>query len=261
MKEVKIRLQKHLSTCGIASRRKAEEMILAGKVKVNGRIATLGDKVDPRRDKIMIAGKRVALAPDKMYVMLHKPRGYVTTLHDEHDRRCVAELVEDCGQRLFPVGRLDKDSEGLLIMTNDGELSNLLTHPSRHVSKVYRVTVREKVTEEQLLKLTAGIVLDGKKTAPCEVKIIQKEDNRTVLSFTIFEGRNRQIRRMCEQVGLNVIRLKRMSMAGVKLGMLPTGKWRELNEKELNYLMNVSSSKSGEEESTEETQKKKRYRK
>lgn len=242
MKDNKIRLQKYLSENGIASRRKSEELILAGKVKVNGRVASIGDKVDPVRDKVTVGGKRVVRTKTKMYIMLHKPRGYVTTMRDELGRKCVSELVEDAGVRLFPVGRLDRNSEGLLLMTNDGAFANLLTHPSRHVSKVYRVTVREKVTEEQLTTLTEGIMLDGSKTLPCEVHVIDRDNNRTVLQFVLFEGRNRQIRRMCEAVGLTVIRLKRTEIAGVKLGMLPQGKWRELNEKEMRHLTNVSVS-------------------
>lgn len=242
MKDNKIRLQKYLSENGIASRRKSEELILAGKVKVNGRVASIGDKVDPVRDKVTVGGKRVVRTKTKMYIMLHKPRGYVTTMRDDLGRKCVSELVEDAGVRLFPVGRLDRNSEGLLLMTNDGAFANLLTHPSRHVSKVYRVTVREKVTEEQLTTLTEGIMLDGSKTLPCEVHVIDRDDNRTVLQFVLFEGRNRQIRRMCEAVGLTVIRLKRTEIAGVKLGMLPQGKWRELNEKEMRHLTNVSVS-------------------
>ncbi len=243
MKDNRIRLQKYMSENGIASRRKSEEMIEAGKVKVNGRVASLGDKVDPIRDKIVVSGKRVVRNKTKMYVMLHKPRGYVTTMSDELGRKCVSELVEDAGVRLFPVGRLDRNSEGLLLMTNDGSFSNMLTHPSRHVAKVYRVTVREQVKEEHLVKLTEGIMLDGTKTLPCDVHIIDKGENRTVLNVVLYEGRNRQIRRMCEAVGLTVIRLKRTEIAGVRLGMLPQGKWRELNEKEMQHLTNVSVAK------------------
>lgn len=248
MKDNTIRLQKYMSENGIASRRKSEEMIAAGKVKVNGRIASLGDKVDPIRDKIVVSGKRVVRNKTKMYIMLHKPRGYVTTMSDELGRKCVSELVEDAGVRLFPVGRLDRNSEGLLLMTNDGAFSNLLTHPSRHVAKVYRVTVREQVKEEHLTKLTEGIMLDGVKTLPCEVHVIERGENRTVLHVVLYEGRNRQIRRMCEAVGLTVIRLKRTEIAGVRLGMLPQGKWRELNEKEMQHLTNVSVAKRNEEE-------------
>lgn len=246
MKDNKIRLQKFLSQAGVVSRRGAEEMIAAGRVKVNGRKAEIGDKVDPVRDKVVVAGKRVLNTSKKMYIMLNKPRGYVTTMSDEQGRKCVAELVADAPERLFPVGRLDRDSEGLLFMTNDGDFANTLTHPSRHVTKSYRVTVRENVTAEMIDTLSTGVDLDGRKTLPADVHIIDKGENRTVLQFVITEGRNRQIRRMCEFVGLTVIRLKRVEIAGVKLGMLPVGKWRDLNEKEMKHLTNISVNKPKE---------------
>ena len=245
MKDNKIRLQKHLSICGIASRRKAEELIAAGKVKVNGHIASIGDKVDPKRDKVTVRGKTVVAVREKVYIMLHKPRGFVTTMNDELDRKSVADLVKDVGVKVFPVGRLDRNSEGLLIMTNDGELANILTHPSSHVNKTYRVTVGGEVDDEMILKLSSGIELDGRKTLPCDVFVMERKPDRTVLCFIIHEGRNRQIRRMCEAVGLDVLRLKRTEIAGVKLGMLPQGSWRDLNERELTRLMNLT--KSGEE--------------
>lgn len=245
MKDNKVRLQKHLSTCGVASRRKAEELIAAGKVKVNGHIAALGDKVDPKRDKVTVRGKTVVAVKEKVYIMLHKPRGYVTTMNDELGRKNVADLVKDVGVKVFPVGRLDRNSEGLLIMTNDGELANILTHPSSHVNKTYRVTVGGEVDDETVEKLSSGIDLDGRKTLPCDVFVIERKSDRTVLVFVIHEGRNRQIRRMCEAVDLEVLRLKRTEIAGVKLGMLPRGSWRDLNERELTRLMNIS--KSGEE--------------
>ena len=247
MKDNKIRLQKFLSQAGVISRRGAEEMIAAGRVKVNGRKAEIGDKVDPVRDKVVVAGKRVLNTSKKMYIMLNKPRGYVTTMSDEQGRKCVAELVADAPERLFPVGRLDRDSEGLLFMTNDGDFANTLTHPSRHVTKSYRVTVRENVTAEMIDTLSTGVDLDGRKTLPADVHIIDKGENRTVLQFVITEGRNRQIRRMCEFVGLTVIRLKRVEIAGVKLGMLPVGKWRDLNEKEMKHLTNISVNKPKEQ--------------
>lgn len=243
MKDNKIRLQKHLSVCGVASRRKAEELILSGKVKVNGHIASIGDKVDPKRDKVTVRGKAVVAVNEKVYIMLHKPRGFVTTLKDERDRKCVSDLVKDVGVKVFPVGRLDRNSEGLLIMTNDGEFANKLTHPSSHVNKTYRVTVSGQVEEENLIEMREGIVLDGRKTMPCDVFIAERKADRTVLIFIIQEGRNRQIRRMCEAVGLKVLRLKRTEIAGVKLGMLPQGKWRPLNEKEMRHLTNVTTKK------------------
>ena len=240
MRDNKIRLQKHLSECGIASRRKAEELIEQGKVKINGHIASLGAKVDPKRDKVTVRGKAVVPVNEKIYIMLNKPRGYITTMRDELGRKNVSELTADAGARLFPVGRLDRDSEGLLIMTNDGDFANKLTHPSSHVNKTYRVTVRGNAEEEQILQMKEGILLDGKKTLPCDCFVAERKTDRTVLIFIIHEGKNRQIRRMCEAVGLEVIRLKRTEIAGVKLGMLPQGKWRPLNEREMRRLTAVS---------------------
>lgn len=243
MKDNKIRLQKHLSECGVASRRKAEELIEQGKVRVNGRVALIGAKVDPKRDKVTVSGKTVIAQNTKMYIMLHKPRGYVTTTNDELDRKCVTDLVKDAGVKLFPVGRLDRNSEGLLIMTNDGNFANSLTHPSAHVNKTYRVTVKGEVEDEKLIKMSEGIMLDDRKTLPCDVFVAERKPDRTVLIFIIQEGRNRQIRRMCEAVQLEVIRLKRTEIAGVKLGMLPQGKWRPLNEREMRHLTNVNAEK------------------
>lgn len=240
MRDNKVRLQKHLADCGVASRRKSEELIEMGKVKVNGHVATIGTKVDPKRDKITVRGKTVVANTTKMYIMLHKPRGFVTTMSDEKGRKCVTDLVKDAPVRLFPVGRLDMNSEGLLIMTNDGEFANRLTHPSYHVNKTYRVTVKGEVQEEQILELKEGIVLDGEKTLPCDCFVAERKPDRTVLIFIIQEGRNRQIRRMCEAVKLEVMRLKRTEIAGVKLGMLPRGSWRPLNEKEMRRLTSIT---------------------
>ena len=242
MKDNKERLQKFLSTCGVASRRKSEELILDGKVKINGRVASLGDKVDPKRDKVTVRNKRVIPVTQKVYIMLHKPRGFVTTMSDEFERKCVSDLVKDVGVKVYPIGRLDKNSEGLLLMTNDGELSNKLTHPSSHVTKTYRVTVAGEVSDDEIENLSNGsISLDNKKVLPCDVFVMERKNDRTVLGFIITEGRNRQIRRMCEAVGLEVLRLKRTEIAGVKLGMLPQGSWRPLNERELVRLGAVST--------------------
>ncbi len=240
MKDNKIRLQKYLSECSVASRRKAEELIEQGKVRINGRVAQLGAKVDPKRDKVTVSGKTVVANTEKMYIMLHKPRGYVTTTKDELDRRCVTDLVKDAGVKLFPVGRLDKNSEGLLFMTNDGNFANNLTHPSAQVNKTYRVTVKGDAVDEKIVKLREGIEIDGRKTLPCDVFVAERKTDRTVLIFVIHEGRNRQIRKMCEAVDLEVMRLKRTEIAGVKLGMLPQGKWRELNEREMRRLTNIT---------------------
>ena len=228
-------LQKFLADCGVASRRKSEQLILNGSVKINGQVAKLGDRVDPTTDKVTLNGSLIRSEKvDKYYIMLHKPRGYVTTMSDEKGRKCVADLAKDVPARVYPVGRLDKDSEGLLIMTNDGDFANNIIHPSKDIWKTYRLTVKSKVTEEQLISLCVGIEIDGRETSPARVDVITEEPGRTVLEISIKEGRNRQIRKMCEQVGLNPARLKRISIGNLKLGMLPTGKWRNLTEKEIN---------------------------
>ena len=222
----KIRLQKILSDSGICSRRKAEELISNGLVKVNGKVAKLGDKANDR-DVIIVNGERVRYSKKrrKIYIMLNKPRGYVTTMSDELDRRCVTELLEGVEDRVYPVGRLDRNSEGLLLFTNDGKFANDIMPPSRHISKTYRVTVHSKITDEQIVRLTEGVELDT--------------PERSVMRITIREGRNRQIRRMCEAVGLEVVRLRRTSIGPVKLGMLKPGAWRELSAEELRALRNA----------------------
>lgn len=240
MTDDRIRLQKYLSQCAVASRRKAEELILAGKVKVNGKVADIGDKVSPKKDEVTVSGKKIVMNKKMYYIILHKPRGFVTTMEDELGRKCVAQLVKDVGARVYPVGRLDRDSEGLLIMTNDGEFANHMTHPSKHIPKTYRVTVRPNVTEDMLTQFSVGMEIDGRMTAPAEAHILEKQENRVVLEVILYEGRNRQIRKMCEAMGLEVARLKRVSIGSIKLGMLPQGKWRELTEDEVHRLM-VSS--------------------
>ena len=234
----KIRLQKIIADAGIASRRKAEELIAAGAVTVNGKKASVGDKADPQRDRINVAGRDIVLRRDskKYYIMLHKPRGYITTMSDEAGRKCVAELVDDIPARLFPVGRLDRESEGMLFMTNDGDFANMISHPSTHFPKSYRVTVRPRITEDQLTKLTTGVVLDGRMSMPASVRVIKSEPDRTVLEIVLEEGKNRQIRRMCEAIGLEVARLKRTATGPVKLGMLQPGKWRELTPEEMRSI-------------------------
>ena len=232
-----VRLQKVLADCGLASRRKAEEMIAAGEVRVNGEVAKIGDKVDVKKDKITVKGKPVETHVHNVYVMLHKPRGFITTMSDEMDRKCVAELIRDIPERVYPVGRLDRDSEGLLLMTNDGAFANAMTHPSKHVTKTYRVTIRPSITEDQLTQMAVGIEIEGRKTAPADVRVISQEQGRVVLEMILHEGRNREIRKMCEALGLEVARLKRIAVGPVRLGMLQPGKWRELTSDEVKRLM------------------------
>lgn len=241
MADNKVRRQKYLSECGVASRRKAEDLIMAGRVKVNGKPASIGDKIDPNRDTVVVAGKKIKKTKKNTYIMLHKPRGFITTLSDEMGRKCVAQLVEDVGTRVYPVGRLDRDSEGLLLLTDDGEFANALTHPTHHVPKTYRVTVRPTITEEQITALTTGIEIDGRMTMPSEVRVIEKKEGRVVLEIIIYEGRNRQIRKMCDSLGLEVARLKRTQIGSVKLGMLKQGDWRNLTEEEVHKLVVASS--------------------
>ena len=241
MADNQIRLQKFLSECGVASRRKAEDLIASGKVKVNGRVATIGDKINPKKDSVTVFGKKVIKVKKNTYIMLHKPRGFITTLSDEMGRKCVAQLVEDVGTRVYPVGRLDRDSEGLLLLTDDGEFANAMTHPAKHVPKTYRVTVRPSITEDQITALTTGIEIDGRMTLPSEVRVISRQEGRVVLEIIIYEGRNRQIRKMCETLGLEVARLKRTQIGSVKLGMLKQGDWRNLTEEEVHKLMVAST--------------------
>ena len=241
MADNKIRLQKYLSECGVASRRKAEDLIAAGKVKVNGRPASIGDKVDPKNDTVVLAGKKVRKSKKNTYIMLHKPRGFITTLSDEMGRKCVAQLIEDVGTRIYPVGRLDRDSEGLLLLTDDGEFANMLTHPTHHVPKTYRVTIRPTITDEQITALTTGIEIDGRMTMPSEVRVLEKKEGRVVIEIIIYEGRNRQIRKMCDALGLEVARLKRTQIGSVKLGMLKQGDWRNLTDEEVHKLMVAAS--------------------
>lgn len=230
------RLQKYLSACGIASRRKAEELIAAGKVKVNGRVAQIGDKIDPGRDTVTVLGERVRRTEQNVYYMLYKPRGYLTTMSDDRGRKCVPELLRDVPQRIYPIGRLDKDSEGLLLLTNDGAFANLMMHPAHHIPKHYRVTVRPGVSDEQIGQMEEGMVIDGYRTAPTKVKVLERQEGRVVLEIVLYEGRNRQIRKMCEQLGLEVARLKRTAMGPVRLGMLPQGQYRELTAQEVEKL-------------------------
>ena len=240
MPDNKMRLQKFLSEAGVASRRKSEELIAQGLVRVNNRTAKIGDSVDPKKDTVTVSGKRVNKAKNLYYILLNKPRGYVTTTDDDLGRKCVTELVSDIKARIYPVGRLDRVSEGALLLTNDGNFANAMMHPSHHVPKTYRVTVRSEIMKSQTEKLASGIELDGRMTAPAEVNIIDKAEGRSVVEIVLYEGRNRQIRRMCEAIGLEVSRLKRTAIGNVRLGTLPVGKYRELTEKEVHSLLVLS---------------------
>lgn len=235
-----LRIQKMIADSGFCSRRKAEALISQGRVKVNGRPVKLGDKCG-FKDIITIDGERIYMPKKKnfIYIMLNKPRGYVTTVSDELDRRCVMDLISDIDERVYPVGRLDRNSEGLLLFTNDGEFANSIMHPSRHISKTYRVTVRPDISDEQLVQLAGGVEIDGRKTLPANVVVKEKQQGRVVLMITIKEGRNRQIRKMCEAVGLEVARLRRISVGPLKLGMLKPGTWRELTADELRAIRNA----------------------
>ncbi len=232
----KIRLQKFLADAGVASRRKSEELITQGLVRVNNRVAKLGDSVDVKNDTVTVKGKRVFQAKNLYYILLNKPRGYVTTTDDELGRKCVTDLV-DIKARLYPVGRLDRASEGALILTNDGAFANALMHPSHHVPKTYRVSVKGDVTDAEAKKLAEGVELDGRMTAPADVHIIERLEGKVILGIVLYEGRNRQIRRMLEAVGKEVIRLKRTAIGKLELGTLPPGKYRDLTEKEIKSLL------------------------
>lgn len=229
------RLQKILSAAGLLSRRAAEEAIRAGRVTVNGRTAQLGESAEPDRDDVRLDGKPVRVNAQKTVIMLNKPRGVVTTMSDEKGRRSVADLTADLGVRVYPVGRLDLDSEGLLLMTDDGELANRLTHPSLEVEKTYTVWVRGEL-ENAAEKLGRAVVIDGKPIAKPQAELLWLRDEEACLSVTIHEGRNRQIRKMCALAGLRVTRLRRVSEGPIRLGDLPTGKWRRLTEPELRSL-------------------------
>ena len=228
------RLQKILASRGVCSRRKAEDLITAGKVLVNGSRAQLGQSADPETDSIMIDGKPLPTGHDHVYIMLHKPRGFVTTLSDEKGRADITALV-NCGVRVFPVGRLDMDSEGLLLLTNDGELANGLMHPRANINKTYEVWVTGYKTGAELL-LERPIVLDGRPIHKPGIKLLSAREGTAHLHITIHEGRNRQVRRMCQAAGLHVTRLRRIAEGSLSLGSLKKGSWRHLTAEELAEL-------------------------
>ena len=232
-----VKLQKYFSDCGVMSRRAAEEEIKMGRVKVNGSVAELGLRIDPERDVVEYRGRRIKPSDkERICILLNKPRGFVTTLSDEKGRRTVADLVASVGRRVYPIGRLDMDSDGLLLLTDDGELANRLTHPRHEIPKIYHVTVSGEASAEQLSKLCAPMELDGYEILPVKSEVISRDSRSTTLEMTLYEGRNRQIRKMCEAVGLRISRLCRVAIGELELGALEVGRWRELTPDELSYL-------------------------
>lgn len=239
---MKERLQKILSARGVASRRAAEQMILEGRVTINGAVALLGQSADPDTDQIMIDGAPIPAGEKPVYIMLNKPRGFVTTLSDEKGRRTAAELVADCGVRVYPVGRLDLSSEGLLLFTNDGAFADQLMHPKHEVKKTYFVWVTG-YTPQGFERLQQPIELDGYMIRPPHVRQWTVQGEHARLEITIHEGRNRQVRRMCDAAGMHVTRLRRISEGRLKLGDLPVGKWRYLTEEEVQMLKTIGGEK------------------
>ncbi len=233
-----IRISKYFTDCGVLSRRAADAAVEAGEVRVNGIPAVLGQKITPDIDEVTYKGKKIVLPtnPQKVTIMLNKPRGYLTTLSDDKGRHTVAELVADVGVRLYPIGRLDMDSDGLLLLTNDGDLANKLSHPSHEVEKVYLAYVDGRVTTEQMEAMTHPIEIDGRMTSPAGVRKAAFNGTETALEVTIHDGRNRQVRRLCEREGLHVRKLTRVAEGSLLLGNLDEGHWRRLNEKEIRKL-------------------------
>ena len=239
----KIRISKYFTDCGVMSRRAAEEEIKQGKVTVNGHVAELGEKIDPEADEVVWRGRRITAAADqKICIMLNKPRGIVCTASDEKGRRNVTDLCRDVKDehgksvRLYPVGRLDMDSDGLLLLTNDGALANKLTHPRHSIPKLYHVTLKGQFEPASLSTLGEPVELDGRLTMRVKVRHVGGDENTTVAEFELFEGRNRQIRRMCELHGVRILRLQRVAIGKLKLGQLSEGKWRKLTNSEIDYL-------------------------
>lgn len=236
-----IRLQKYLAQAGVASRRKAEDMIKAGRVSVDGHIVTeMGYKVD-KNSIVEVDGKRVLLEKRKIYIMLHKPEGYVTTVSDQFGRSTVLDLVKNIDERIYPVGRLDYDTSGLLIMTNDGDFTYKITHPSHNIEKTYRALVKGCPDTEKLKRLRSGIKIEDYITSPAKVRVVEMHGKNAVLEITIHEGRNRQVRKMCEAIGHPVIKLKRISIGSLTLDGLEEGKWRYLSKNEIEELMKGTS--------------------
>lgn len=233
----KLRLNKFLSNSGVASRRKCDEIIASGKVTVNGKVVTeIGSQINEKKDKVMVEGKAVCLPSSFVYIKLNKPKGYACTASDEKGRKTIYDLV-DCEERLFSIGRLDYNTEGLIILTNDGDFANKVSHPRYDVEKEYRVTIEGKIKESELAVLRKGVVVDGQKMPPAKVKLLSQDENVSKISVVINEGQNRQVRRMFEAIGREIKLLKRVRIGSVRLGGLSRGQWRDLTEEELNLLV------------------------
>jgi 23S rRNA pseudouridine2605 synthase len=242
----KIRLQKFISDSGLMSRRAAETEIEKGNVSVNGHVAAIGAKIDPKNDVVTFKGKRIEYKKrEYTYIMMNKPRGYLCSTTDDRGRKCVTDLLDGVSARVYPVGRLDLISEGMLLLTDDGELKNRLTHPSHSLPKIYRVKVGGDVSARQHEILTSELEIDGYKIKPVNVIIGESDESGTVLKMTLTEGRNRQIRKMCEIAGLTVKRLSRVSIGNLKLNNLPVGKWRYLEDAEVDYLYKATRKANG----------------
>ena len=230
------KVQKILSEAAVASRRKAEELIREGRVTVNGRTAQIGDRADPSCDHIKVDGRRVSLPPSKIYILVHKPKGVVTTVDDPEGRKTVLDLLSPSNRRLFPVGRLDYDAEGLLLLTDDGDLAHRLSHPSFHIPRTYRVKVKGKPTPAEIRRLSQGIYLEDGRTASCRVGSLKETEENAWLEMVLYEGRNRQVKRMWEKLGYPVLKLKRVAFAGLSLGRLQPGEYRALRPAEVQRL-------------------------
>lgn len=236
-----VRLQKYIAMCGVASRRAAETLIAEGKVRVNGQIVReLGTKIEIGADEVAVHNKPIKATQKKYYIMLNKPSGYVSTAKDQFERPTVVDLIgEEISSRIFPVGRLDYETEGLLLLTNDGDFTYRVTHPKFHMDKTYIATLKGGITVRGLQQLRKGVVIDEDfKTAPAEVEIMDAVNGQTVVKITIHEGRNRQVRKMFEAVGSKVTHLQRIQIGKIELGTLPLGRWRYLTSHEVTYLMN-----------------------
>jgi pseudouridine synthase len=230
------RLQKYIARCGIASRRKAEEIILQGNVKVNGIIVKeLGSKISPEKDVVTVYNKRIQEKEEHIYIKLYKPEGYITTVKDQFNRKTVLDLV-NIKERIYPIGRLDYDTSGLLLLTDDGDLANKLMHPKYRIFKTYEADIKGSISEDSINILKNGILIDGYKTAPAKVKLINRSQKNTSVQISIHEGKNRQVRKMFEKIGHRVIKLKRISFGNINLGGLMEGQWIYLTDDEIKYL-------------------------